>query len=99
MTDPLFEAIRLQQVQSDVESQVRREELDRELRGEMPDLEQPCERCNGTGEVKTESDSPPYDKPCPDCDGLGCVPTEFGEKVLAFVLRRIKVSGELKRYP
>ncbi len=61
----------------------------------IPELEQPCERCQGTGRVARETGDRPHDRPCPDCDADGVVPTEFGNKVLAFVLRRIKVSAKV----
>jgi len=50
---------------------------------ELPDLEVPCEICQGRGgQFSCEDGSGLY---CLACGGAGYVPTEFGGKVLALM--------------
>ena len=48
----------------------------------LPELEKPCLPCRGHG------GSPGYPV-CRHCAGAGTIPTEFGERVWAFVQRRL----------
>jgi Tryptophan RNA-binding attenuator protein inhibitory protein len=47
----------------------------------MPDLERPCEACNGDGGFRGQNGR----VRCGICNGSGWEPTEFGEKILALV--------------
>lgn len=52
---------------------------------EFPRLEQECETCEGDGFLGATT--------CWDCDGHGAVLTDFGEHVLSFVRRRVKIRA------
>lgn len=63
--------------------------------GQLPDLEEPCTACGGTG------DSPPakYGEMraslnCPNCKGRKVAPTAAGKQILDFVKRRLGISEQ-----
>lgn len=52
----------------------------------LPNLEEPCPYCNGRSRFTENSGRRVT---CTACDGAGTIPTEFGERVWAFVSRRL----------
>jgi Tryptophan RNA-binding attenuator protein inhibitory protein len=60
--------------------------MDDQTPGKLPNLEYPCQSCQGRG---GSTDSYGQRFVCAACDGAGTVPTEFGERVWAFVRRRL----------
>ncbi len=66
-----------------------------QVKQEVPELDYECSTCGGEGEI-TPDYNPRFRSTCHTCDGMGRIPTDFGEKVLAFVLGRIKVSARIE---
>lgn len=58
---------------------------------EMPSLEEPCKRCDGTGKItRTITHQPlPVNEHgvCNVCGGRGSLPTQFGNAVLDLVTK------------
>ncbi|BAI98039.1 hypothetical protein Sj15T_24380 [Sphingobium sp. TA15] len=58
----------------------------------LPELEEPCDACNGTGDAPPAT---PYEPRaslnCPKCKGHKLAPTEAGQKLIEFIKRRFNL--------
>jgi hypothetical protein len=60
-------------------------------------LEVECQRCGGEGEYRPDwAPHRYYTCRCEECEGLGTVLTPLGEKVMACVLRRLRIAAKVE---
>lgn len=64
---------------------------------DIPELDTECPDCNnGIRKERVGTNLDEQWLKCYNCDGYGRIPTEFGQKVLDFVIPRIKIKAKVE---